>query len=81
MEPPPAEACTPEALLAKLQALGIESQTVYHPAAPTCEEHAKHVGHLGGGQAKQLFLRGKEGAFYLVSCLVDTVVDLKRAQA
>jgi hypothetical protein len=75
-----ADGCTPAQLLERLTSLGITAETVYHPAAPTCAEHATHVGHLGGGQAKQLFLRcSKSGAAYLVSCLVDTVVDLKGA--
>ena len=71
------EPCTPTALLARLAELGIEAQTVYHPAAPTVAEHSVHVGHLGGGQAKQLFLRSKCGKQFLVSCLIDTEVDLK----
>jgi Ala-tRNA(Pro) deacylase len=68
---------TPEALLKRLDELGIETTTVYHPAAPTVAEHSQHVGHLGGGQAKQLFLRSKCGKQFLVSCLIDTEVDLK----
>lgn len=68
---------TPEALLKRLDELGIETTTVRHPAAPTVAEHTQYVGHLGGGQAKQLFLRSKCGKTFLVSCLVDTEVDLK----
>jgi Ala-tRNA(Pro) deacylase len=70
------EGCTPAALLARLAELGIETKTVYHPAAPTVAEHSVHVSHLGG-QAKQLFMRDKGGSFFLVSCLIDTEVDLK----
>lgn len=71
---------TPEALLKRLEELGIETTTVYHPAAPTVAEHSQHLaaaGHAGGGQAKQLFLRSKCGKQFLVSCLIDTDVDLK----
>jgi len=71
---------TPEALLKRLEELGIETTTVYHPVAPTVAEHSQHLaaaGHAGGGQAKQLFLRSKCGKQFLVSCLIDTEVDLK----
>jgi len=37
-----------------LRDIGCEVTTVEHPAAPTVEEHTKYVGHLGGGQAKQV---------------------------
>jgi len=69
---------TPDELLARLAELGVETETLNHPPAPTCDEHALYVGHLGAGQAKQLFLRGSGGEFFLVSCLVDTEVDLKQ---
>ena len=71
-------AWTPEALRARLHELHIDTQTVEHPPAPTVEEHTKYVGHLGGGQAKQLFL-SRDGQFFLVSCLTDTEVNLKGA--
>ena len=71
------EGWTPDALLKRLEELGIETTTVDHPAAPTVAEHTQYVGHLGDGQAKQLFLRSKCGKQFLVSCLIDTDVDLK----
>ena len=71
------EGWTSDALLKRLEELGIETTTVEHPAAPTVAEHTQHVGHLGDGQAKQLFLRSKCGKQFLVSCLIDTEVDLK----
>lgn len=41
-----------------MQELGINVQTIVHAAAPTVEEHSKHVGHIeGGGQAKNLCLK------------------------
>ena len=43
-------------LLAFLTRIGVQHDTIDHPAAPTVEEHSRFVGHLeaaGAGQAKQ----------------------------
>lgn len=59
-----------------LGSLGIETETVEHPAAFTIEELMPHVGHLGGAVAKNLFLRDKKKRFWLLSCLHDRKLNL-----
>ncbi|MEX0922228.1 MAG: prolyl-tRNA synthetase associated domain-containing protein [Rhodovibrionaceae bacterium] len=68
---------TPEALLERLEALGIESRTVGHPPLFTVEDSKALRGALPGGHTKNLFLRNKKGAMWLVTCLEDRAVDLK----
>ena len=68
---------TPEALLARLEALGIESRTVSHPPLFTVEDSKALRGELPGGHTKNLFLRNKKGQMWLVTCLEDREVDLK----
>mmetsp|Transcript_30393 Transcript_30393/g.51196 ORF Transcript_30393/g.51196 Transcript_30393/m.51196 type:complete len:342 (-) Transcript_30393:451-1476(-) len=66
-----------EAFLAKIKELDIETETLEHDAAPTVEQHSKHVGHLPYGQAKNLCLRDKKGNMYLICALKDTATGLK----
>lgn len=72
---PPA---SPEALLARLDALGIAATTVEHAPVFTVEEAKALRGDLPGGHIKNLFLRNKKGAMWLVVCLEDRSIDLKR---
>ncbi len=72
---PPA---TPEALFERLGALGIEAATVEHPPVFTVEEAKALRGELPGAHIKNLFLRNKKGAMWLVVALEDRDVDLKR---
>ena len=67
----------PEELLAQLERLGIAAQTVSHPPVFTVEEAKTLRGQLPGGHTKNLFLRNKKGAMWLVACLEDRDVDLK----
>jgi len=68
---------TPDGLLARLATLGIEQRTVEHPPVFTVEEAKALRGELPGAHIKNLFLRNKKGAMWLVTCLEDRRVDLK----
>jgi Ala-tRNA(Pro) deacylase len=68
---------TPEDLFQRLQELGIETDTVSHPAVFTVEEAKALRGELTGCHTKNLFLRDKKGAMWLVVCREDRTVDLK----
>jgi Ala-tRNA(Pro) deacylase len=68
---------TPEELFAALDALNIPHQTVHHPPLFTVEQSRELRGQIPGGHTKNLFLRDKKGAIYLVVTLEDAAVDLK----
>ena len=69
---------TPDDLFAALDALGIKSSTIKHPPLFTVEQSRELRGRIPGGHTKNLFLRDKKGALYLVVALEDAVIDLKR---
>lgn len=69
---------TPEGLLARLAAAGIAATTVEHPPLYTVEQSKALRGSLPGLHVKNLFLRNQKGAMWLVTCLEDRQVDLKR---
>ena len=71
----------PEQLFARLAALGLASRTVEHPPVFTVEEAKALRGELPGAHIKNLFLRNKKGAMWLVTCLEDRAVDLKALAA
>ncbi|MBY0332455.1 MAG: prolyl-tRNA synthetase associated domain-containing protein [Acetobacteraceae bacterium] len=56
---------TPEGLLARLAAMGIEHRVTHHPAVFTVAESRALRGQLEGGHSKNLFLRPKTGPFLL----------------
>ena len=66
-----------DALLARLDALGIRTTTVTHPPLRTVEDSKRLRGELPGGHVKNLFLRDKRTRFWLLVTLEDTPVDLK----
>jgi Ala-tRNA(Pro) deacylase len=68
---------TPDKLLAFLDSLGIAHKTVTHPPVFTVEEARALRGQLPGGHTKNLFLRDKKHALYLVVVDEDASVDLK----
>jgi Ala-tRNA(Pro) deacylase len=68
---------TPEALLDRLEALGIETETHRHDAVFTVAEAQDLRGALPGAHCKSLFLRDKKGAQFLVVCLEDRRLDMK----
>jgi Ala-tRNA(Pro) deacylase len=68
---------TPEDLFALLDRLGIAHTTVSHPALFTVEQSRTLRGQIPGGHTKNLFLRDKRGAFFLVVALEDAAIALK----
>jgi Ala-tRNA(Pro) deacylase len=68
----------PEELSALLDALGVPHRTVSHRAVHTVEELRAVADAMPGGHCKNLFLKDAKGRLWLVVCLADTRVDLKR---
>lgn len=68
---------TPDQLFAYLDSLGIAHPTVSHPPLFTVEQSQTLRGKIPGGHTKNLFLRDKKQAVYLVTALEDAEIDLK----
>jgi Ala-tRNA(Pro) deacylase len=68
---------TPEELFAALDRLGIAHPTVSHPPLFTVEQSQALRGAIPGGHTKNLFLKDKKGALYLVTALEDAAIELK----
>jgi Ala-tRNA(Pro) deacylase len=68
---------TPDDLFAFLDRLGVAHTAVSHPALFTVEQSQALRGQIPGGHSKNLFLRDKKGAFYLVVALEDAAISLK----
>jgi Ala-tRNA(Pro) deacylase len=68
---------TPAELFAYLDRLGIPHQTVTHPPLFTVEQSRALRGQIPGAHTKNLFLKDKKGALFLVTALEDAVIDLK----
>jgi Ala-tRNA(Pro) deacylase len=70
---------SPDELFAYLDSLGVAHQTVWHPAVFTVEEARtqRDRDHLVGGFTKNLFLRDKKGALFLVVAPEDAVIELR----
>jgi Ala-tRNA(Pro) deacylase len=68
---------TPDALFARLDALGIAHRTYTHPPVFTVDEAKALRGTLPGGHCKSLFLKDKKAGLWLVVALEETRVDLK----
>jgi len=68
---------TPDDLFAFLDRLGIPHPTVTHTALFTVEESQALRGEIPGGHTKNLFLKDKKGALYLVTALEDAAIELK----
>ena len=68
---------TSQALFAYLDELGIAHKTVTHPAAFTVEEARGLRGAVAGGHTKNLFLRDKKGAPFLVVASEDAQIELR----
>jgi Ala-tRNA(Pro) deacylase len=70
---------SPDQLFAYLDSLGVAHQTVWHPAVFTVEEAQaqRNRDHLAGGFTKNLFLRDKKGALFLVVAPEDAMIELK----
>lgn len=68
---------TSDELLAYLASLGVAAKTHEHPPLRTVEEAKRLRGDLPGGHVKNLFLRGRQDRYWLVTTLEDVTVDLK----
>jgi Ala-tRNA(Pro) deacylase len=68
---------TPTDLFAFLDRLGIHYSTVSHQPLFTPEESRALRGTIPGGHTKNLVLKEKSGAYYLVVACADAVIDLK----
>jgi Ala-tRNA(Pro) deacylase len=64
-------------LTAALEKLGIETATVEHPPLFTVEQSQKLRGEIAGGHTKNLFLKDKKDAVFLVVAGEDAEVDMK----
>jgi len=69
---------TPIELLAYLDELGIDHDTVDHPPVYTVEEAKRLRGTLPGANCKSLFLKNKKGQMWLLVVSEDHRVDLAR---
>jgi len=70
-------AAAPDQLFAYLDRLAIAHKTISHPPLFTVEESRALRGQIPGGHTKNLFLRDKKGAAFLVVALEDAAIELK----
>jgi Ala-tRNA(Pro) deacylase len=68
---------TPDDLFALLDRLGVAHRTVDHPALFTVEQSRALRGAIPGGHTKNLFLKDKRDAVFLVVALEDAAIDLR----
>src|SRR5215468_9949710 len=68
---------TPDDLFAFLDRLGIAHETVNHPPLFTVEQSQALRGKIPGGHTKNLFLKDKKDALFLVVALEDATIELK----
>ena len=68
---------TPAELFGFLDRLGIAHRTVTHAPLFTVEQSRALRGTIPGGHTKNLFLKDKKDALYLVVALEDAAIDLK----
>lgn len=68
---------TSEALLAKLDELGIAHSTREHPPVFTVSESQSLRDEIPGGHTKNLFLKDKKGQFFLLTVEEDAEIELK----
>ena len=66
----------PEDLFARLDALGVAHATTAHKPVFTVAESTGLKASLPGGHSKNLFLKAKNGALFLLCALADSVIDL-----
>jgi len=71
-------AMTSAALLAHLGKLGLKTSTVEHPPLHTVEESRALRGEIPGAHTKNLFLKDKKGALFLVVAAEDAVIELRQ---
>ena len=67
---------TPDSLFAYLDAQGVAHKTTRHRPVFTVEEGAGLKAQMPGGHTKNLFLKDKKGALFLLCALAETAIDL-----
>ena len=67
---------TKDAILERLEAMGVKVTTHRHPPVFTVGEAHAHTRHLPGAHCKNLFLKDKKGRLWLVTCSDDRRLDL-----
>jgi Ala-tRNA(Pro) deacylase len=67
---------TPDDLFARFDALGIAHTTRRHAPVFTVAESHGIKASMPGGHTKNLFLKDKKGALFLVCAIADTAIDL-----
>lgn len=68
---------TPDDLFAFLDTLSIRTTTTTHPPLYTVSESQALRGTIAGGHTKNLFLKDRKGAYFLLTVEEDASVDLK----
>jgi Ala-tRNA(Pro) deacylase len=68
---------SPDDLFAFLDRLGIPHATVTHPPLFTVEQSRALRGQIPGGHTKNLFLKDKKGALFLVTAPEESTIELK----
>jgi Ala-tRNA(Pro) deacylase len=68
---------TPDDLFAFLDRLGVAHPTISHPPVFTVAEAKRLRGAITGGHTKNLFLKDKRDAVFLVTALERAAIDLK----
>jgi Ala-tRNA(Pro) deacylase len=66
-------------LFKRFEEIGIQTTTTNHQAAFTVQEARKLRGQIEGGHCKNLFLKDKKGALWLIVCLEEATINLKTA--
>jgi len=69
---------TRQALFDFLDSLGVAHRTVEHPPVFTVAESASIKIDMPGAHTKNLFLKDKRGALWLLSAMAETRIDLNR---
>jgi Ala-tRNA(Pro) deacylase len=70
-------AATPADLFALLDRLGIAHRTITHAPLFTVEQSQALRGIIPGGHTKNLFLKDKKGALFLIVALEDATIELR----
>ncbi len=73
----PTMPATPDDLFAFLDKLGIAYATVHHPPLFTVEQSRALRGQIAGGHTKNLFLKDRRDALYLVVAPENAEIELK----
>ena len=69
-----------ESLIKLLDKNNCQYKLYNHPPLVTVEDSVNMRGKINGGHTKNLFLKNKKNNFFLITCLENTVVDLKLLQ-